>query len=191
MITHLENVNAIEKLSEIDVIGFGFVKRIPKWAVKQSITLQLAKAYDVKTNTLIVDVGNIWVNSELIGKALGIRDGDRKKVSEESTSRKQSQKRAHKTRATHKESKDESVKSRHRKSSEKLPPRPVETKVPDTHTAPQAITKIGTRKKLPVIKGKSCKGSTEAHESPMCNERPIVPLDSDEDDDQPIAQRRR
>lgn len=34
-----------------------------------------SKAYDVETNTLIVDIRNIHVNFELIGKALGIRDG--------------------------------------------------------------------------------------------------------------------
>ncbi|XLU45260.1 hypothetical protein S245_040074, partial [Arachis hypogaea] len=75
MVTHLESITTVEKLLEIDTIGFGFVKRIPKWSVKQSIMKQLAFAYDVDTNTLIVDVGNICINSELIGKALGIRDG--------------------------------------------------------------------------------------------------------------------
>ncbi|QHO10881.1 uncharacterized protein DS421_15g493430 [Arachis hypogaea] len=76
MITHLENINVIAKLAEIDTIGFGFVKRIPKWAVKESIMIiQLVKAYDVDTNTLIVDVSNIRINSELIGRALRIRDG--------------------------------------------------------------------------------------------------------------------
>ncbi|QHN84668.1 uncharacterized protein DS421_16g530680 [Arachis hypogaea] len=72
MITHLQEINADAKLAEIDAIGFGFVKQIPHWAVKQTIMIQLARAYDVETETLIVDVGNIPVSAELIGRALGI-----------------------------------------------------------------------------------------------------------------------
>ncbi|QHO19751.1 uncharacterized protein DS421_11g331790 [Arachis hypogaea] len=72
MITHLQEMNANAKLAEIDSIGFGFVKQIPRWAVKQTIMIQLARAYDVETVTLIVDVGDIPVSSELIGRALGI-----------------------------------------------------------------------------------------------------------------------
>ncbi|KAL4299912.1 hypothetical protein AHAS_Ahas17G0148300 [Arachis hypogaea] len=74
IITDLEKNNANVKLAEIDAIGFGFVKRIPHWAVKQSIMVQLAKAYDVDTNTLIVDVGNICINAELVGRDLSIPD---------------------------------------------------------------------------------------------------------------------
>ncbi|KAL4293888.1 hypothetical protein AHAS_Ahas18G0173100 [Arachis hypogaea] len=74
-ITHLENNNGNSKLAEIEAIGFGFVKRIPYWPMKQSIVVQLAKAYDVDSNTLQVDVGNIRINAELIGKALGISSG--------------------------------------------------------------------------------------------------------------------
>ncbi|XLU74988.1 hypothetical protein S245_034041, partial [Arachis hypogaea] len=48
-----------------------------------------------------------------------------------------------------------------------------------------------TRKKLPIIRGRSHDKSTAAHEGPSCNKRHIVPSDSDEDDDVPIAQRRR
>ncbi|QHO01050.1 uncharacterized protein DS421_13g411630 [Arachis hypogaea] len=69
MITHLQEMNANAKLAEIDSIGFGFVKQIPRWAVKQTIMIQLARAYDVETDTLIVDVGDIPVSSELIGRA--------------------------------------------------------------------------------------------------------------------------
>ncbi|XLS92750.1 hypothetical protein HN51_068758 [Arachis hypogaea] len=59
------------------------------------------------------------------------------------------------------ESKDGSVKSRYRKSSEKLPPRSVETKEPDNHTTPQQEeTRIGTSKKLPVVRDKSWKESS-------------------------------
>ncbi|XLS47989.1 hypothetical protein HN51_022347, partial [Arachis hypogaea] len=72
MITHLQEMNADAKLAEIDSIGFGFVKQIPHWTVKQTIMIQLARAYDVETDTLIVDVGDIPVSSELIGRALGI-----------------------------------------------------------------------------------------------------------------------
>ncbi|QHO28485.1 uncharacterized protein DS421_7g217100 [Arachis hypogaea] len=72
MITHLQEINADAKLAENDSIGFGFVKQIPRWAVKQTIMIQLARAYDVVTNTLIVDVGDIPVSAELIGRALGI-----------------------------------------------------------------------------------------------------------------------
>ncbi|QHO51375.1 hypothetical protein DS421_1g30350 [Arachis hypogaea] len=75
MIIRLEEINADAKLAEIDVIGFGFVKKISHWAMKQRIMIQLAKAYDVETDTLIMDVKNIRVNAELIGSALGICSG--------------------------------------------------------------------------------------------------------------------
>ncbi|QHO05730.1 uncharacterized protein DS421_14g448590 [Arachis hypogaea] len=38
--------------------------------------IQLARAYDVETDTLIVDVRNIRINAELIGRALGIPYSD-------------------------------------------------------------------------------------------------------------------
>ncbi|QHO00077.1 uncharacterized protein DS421_13g403340 [Arachis hypogaea] len=40
------------KLAEIEAIGFDFLRRVPQWHVKQIIMLQLARAYDMETNTL-------------------------------------------------------------------------------------------------------------------------------------------
>ncbi|XLR10751.1 hypothetical protein S83_038689, partial [Arachis hypogaea] len=79
---------------------------------------------------------------------------DRKRGIKESTSTKQSQRRAPKKREAHK-------------------------------------ARTGTRKKLPIIRGRSRDNSTAAYEGPSCNERHVEPSESDEDDDVPIAQRRR
>ncbi|QHN87100.1 uncharacterized protein DS421_16g552060 [Arachis hypogaea] len=72
LFTHLERHNEQAKLAEIEAIGFDFLHRVPQWHVKQSIMLQLAKAYDVKTNTLRVDAGDIRITAELIGNVFGI-----------------------------------------------------------------------------------------------------------------------
>ncbi|QHO41639.1 uncharacterized protein DS421_5g147490 [Arachis hypogaea] len=47
-------------------------KKVPYWQVKQSIMLQLVRAYDVDSITLKVDAGDIRITTELIGKVLGI-----------------------------------------------------------------------------------------------------------------------
>ncbi|QHO10887.1 uncharacterized protein DS421_15g493490 [Arachis hypogaea] len=177
-------------------------------------------------NTLIVDVSNIRVNSELIGRALGIRDGgfaipELNKKNPAHMAIKEQFKNKNINHPVHgpldccrepepwviawtvaeldkkatnvlaDESKDGSVKSRHCKSSEKSPPRPIETKELDSHTTPQEETRIGTRKKLPVVRGKSWKGNTATHEAPTCKERPVVSSNSDDDDDEPLAGRGR
>ncbi|QHO50468.1 uncharacterized protein DS421_1g22760 [Arachis hypogaea] len=72
LFTHLERHHERDKLDEIEAIGFGFLRRVPQWHVKQSIMLQLAKAYDVDTDTLMVDAGNIHISAELIGSVFGI-----------------------------------------------------------------------------------------------------------------------
>ncbi|XLU48787.1 hypothetical protein S245_043601, partial [Arachis hypogaea] len=72
LFTHLERHHERAKLDEIEAIGFGFLRRVPQWHVKQSIMLQLARAYDVDTNTLMVDAGNIRISAELIGSVFGI-----------------------------------------------------------------------------------------------------------------------
>ncbi|KAL4381633.1 hypothetical protein AHAS_Ahas04G0153000 [Arachis hypogaea] len=88
------------------------------------------------------------------------------------------------------ESNDGSVKSGNRKSSKQPPFRPVGTKLPESHTAAQEETRIGTRKKLPIVRGKSCKGSTTALEAPKRKERLIDATDSNDDDNKPLARRR-
>ncbi|XLU20570.1 hypothetical protein S245_056636 [Arachis hypogaea] len=72
LFTHLERHNEQAKLAKIDAIGFDFLRRVPQWHVKQSIMLQLARAYDVETNTLKVDAGDIRIIAELIGNVFGI-----------------------------------------------------------------------------------------------------------------------
>ncbi|QHN79002.1 uncharacterized protein DS421_19g666320 [Arachis hypogaea] len=72
LFTHLERHNGQAKLAEIEAIGFDFLRRVPQWYVKQSIMLQLARAYDVETNTLKVDAGDIRITAELIGNVFGI-----------------------------------------------------------------------------------------------------------------------
>ncbi|RYR68601.1 hypothetical protein Ahy_A03g015079 [Arachis hypogaea] len=62
-------------------------------------------------------------------------------------------------------------------------------RAPKNRVAHKART--GTRKMLPIIRGRSRDNSTAAHEGPSCNERHVVPSDSDKNDDVPIAQRRR
>ncbi|QHO00532.1 uncharacterized protein LOC110269610 [Arachis ipaensis] len=72
LFTHLERHNEQAKLAEIEAIGFDFLRRVPQWHVKQSIVLQLARAYDVETNTLRVDAEDIRITAELIGNVFGI-----------------------------------------------------------------------------------------------------------------------
>ncbi|QHO42750.1 uncharacterized protein DS421_5g156920 [Arachis hypogaea] len=64
LFTHLERHHEQAKLDEIEAIGFGFLRCVPQWHVKQGIMLQLARAYEVDTNTLI--------SAELIGSVFGI-----------------------------------------------------------------------------------------------------------------------
>ncbi|QHN85301.1 uncharacterized protein DS421_16g536230 [Arachis hypogaea] len=299
MITHLQEINADAKLAEIDAIGFGFVKKIPHWAVKQKIMIQLARAYDVETDTLIVDVGNIRVNAELIGRALRIpssgvdipkiekknpahreikeqfkkktttqlcdfvytcpmdTEADRmnfrsllavmlneltvqsfhpalvlsaaKAWSTRALSRtrarltawtaselekkatnvidevpskrgqksvrsqnfkpgrrvqnlplKKSGKRECRTRAVQKECKEASITNEDHKKSAKMPSRPFESKLLGSHTAALGESKIGTQRKLPVVRPKSSKGSSIARVAQRCKERLAVVSDSDD-----------
>ncbi|RYR20580.1 hypothetical protein Ahy_B03g065757 [Arachis hypogaea] len=306
MVTHMESINAVEKLLEIDAIGFGFVKRIPKRAVKQSMMKQLARAYDVDTNTLIVDVENIRINSVLIGKALGIRDGESSSSRHQSTVSEKDNHRATRFHvflshgyqcATGKFQKVlhpggaenvlmpnkstnyipvahpsyfdvtdpsrfnwahkifkwlglsiEKFQSKNHKTCggcmfallrlqhdpldhcreqepwviawtaaklekkaanvlaevaleigrDRARNQPPLNKADGGHTRIERRissfrnrdARTGTRKKLSIVRGRSCDYSTTSHEGPSCNERYIVPSDSDKDDDVPIAQRR-
>ncbi|XP_020979548.1 uncharacterized protein LOC110272086 [Arachis ipaensis] len=72
MMSQLTKNNAVEMLAEIDVIGFGFLMLVLDWAMKQAIIVHLAELYDVETRALIVDVGNIRLNAEVIGRVFGI-----------------------------------------------------------------------------------------------------------------------
>ncbi|KAL4396419.1 hypothetical protein AHAS_Ahas01G0090000 [Arachis hypogaea] len=54
------------------MIDFGFLRLVPNWSVKQAIMVHLAESYQVKPRTFILDIGNIRLNAELIGKVFGI-----------------------------------------------------------------------------------------------------------------------
>ncbi|KAL4373261.1 hypothetical protein AHAS_Ahas05G0064100 [Arachis hypogaea] len=75
MMSMLTKNNSIEKLVEIDQIGFGFLRLVPNWPVKQAIMVHLAESYQVKTRTFILDVGNFRLNAELIEKVFDISSG--------------------------------------------------------------------------------------------------------------------
>ncbi|RYQ98270.1 hypothetical protein Ahy_B08g094323 [Arachis hypogaea] len=72
MMSTLSKNNSVEKLAEIDEIGFGFLRLVPNWSVKQAIMVHLAESYQVKQRTFILDIGNIRLNAELIGKVFGL-----------------------------------------------------------------------------------------------------------------------
>ncbi|XP_020959962.1 uncharacterized protein LOC107646705 [Arachis ipaensis] len=72
MMRTLSNNNSVEKLAEIDEIGFRFLRRVPNWSVKQAIMVHLAESYQVKQRTFVLDIGNIRLNAELIGKVFGL-----------------------------------------------------------------------------------------------------------------------
>ncbi|KAL4344125.1 hypothetical protein AHAS_Ahas11G0147100 [Arachis hypogaea] len=63
------------KLDEIEEIGFGFLKLVPKWQVRQGIMVMLAKAYDTETSTLKLENGNIRIMPELFQRLFGIPPG--------------------------------------------------------------------------------------------------------------------
>ncbi|QHO06584.1 uncharacterized protein DS421_14g455960 [Arachis hypogaea] len=75
MMSTLSKNNSVEKLAEIDLIGFGFLRLVPNWSVKQAIMVHLAESYQVKPRNFILDIGNIRLNAELIGKVFGIPSG--------------------------------------------------------------------------------------------------------------------
>ncbi|XP_020979302.1 uncharacterized protein LOC110271939 isoform X1 [Arachis ipaensis] len=68
----LETNQAQAKLDEIEEIGFGFLKLVPKWNVKQGIMVMLAKAYDTETSTLKVADGVIRIGAELFERLFEI-----------------------------------------------------------------------------------------------------------------------
>ncbi|XLR28008.1 hypothetical protein S83_055908 [Arachis hypogaea] len=72
MMSTLSKNNSVEKLAEIDEIGFEFLRLVPNWSVKQAIMVHLAESYQVKPRTFILDIGNIRLNAELIGRVVGI-----------------------------------------------------------------------------------------------------------------------
>ncbi|KAL4293467.1 hypothetical protein AHAS_Ahas18G0131000 [Arachis hypogaea] len=65
MFEDLETNQVQAKLQEIEAMGFGFLKLVLRWHVKQSIIILLAKAYNTETGTLPVDHGNIRIEPEL------------------------------------------------------------------------------------------------------------------------------
>ncbi|XP_072068396.1 uncharacterized protein [Arachis hypogaea] len=56
-------------------MGFGFLKLVPRWPVKQGIMVSLVKAYNTETSTLTVDHGNIRIGPELFQRVFGIPPG--------------------------------------------------------------------------------------------------------------------
>ncbi|QHO41637.1 uncharacterized protein LOC107488621 isoform X1 [Arachis duranensis] len=72
MMRTISKNNSVEKLVDIDEIGFGFLRRVPNWSVKQAIMVHLAESYQVKQRTFILDIDNICLNAELIGKVFGL-----------------------------------------------------------------------------------------------------------------------
>ncbi|KAL4277131.1 hypothetical protein AHAS_Ahas20G0276500 [Arachis hypogaea] len=72
MMSTLSKNNSVEKLAEIDEIGFGFLRLVPNWLVKQAIMVHIAESYQVKQRTFILDIGNICLNAEFIGKVFGL-----------------------------------------------------------------------------------------------------------------------
>ncbi|KAL4371643.1 hypothetical protein AHAS_Ahas06G0186300 [Arachis hypogaea] len=66
MMSMLSKNNLVDKLAEIDLIGFGFLRLVLNWSVKQAIMVRLAESYQVKQRTFILDIGNIRLNTELI-----------------------------------------------------------------------------------------------------------------------------
>ncbi|XLR45347.1 hypothetical protein S83_030007, partial [Arachis hypogaea] len=106
--------------------------------------------------------------------------GDRKRGTKESTSTKQSQRRAPKKREAHKKL---------------LFAYHPGVSIICVNYLRSSFTnqegRTGTGKKLPIIRGRSRDNSTTSRECPSCTERHVEPSESDEDDDVPIAQRRR
>ncbi|QHO33762.1 uncharacterized protein DS421_9g261070 [Arachis hypogaea] len=236
MITHLQEMNADAKLAEIDSIEFGFVKQIPRWAVKQTIMIQLARTYDVETDILTVDVGNIPVSSKLIGRALGIPSNDPRKFNwaqktfkwlgkaiETHQNKKletcggcmfalmllyfqrlrhgplercqepepwltawtpsELEKKANNV--IDEECNEASVKNMDYKKPAETPSMTCESKLPGSPTEPPGESKIGTRRKLLVIRPKFCKGSHTARVAETHKKRIAVVSDSDDDDHMP------
>ncbi|MED6191061.1 hypothetical protein PIB30_112348, partial [Stylosanthes scabra] len=60
------------KLQEIDKMGFGGLKYIPKWSVDQESYLYLAENFNLIRNYIRTDVDDITVNAAIIGRALGL-----------------------------------------------------------------------------------------------------------------------
>ncbi|MED6175930.1 hypothetical protein PIB30_082973 [Stylosanthes scabra] len=74
-----------EKIKEIEAMGFGDLKYIPKWKVNQPLMLALASSYDRKLKSLVVGTRNIPITVELIGRCLGFpNNGDSFKAIETS-----------------------------------------------------------------------------------------------------------
>ncbi|QHN87529.1 uncharacterized protein DS421_16g555900 [Arachis hypogaea] len=72
MMSTLSKNNSVEKLAEIDEIRFRFLRIVSNWSVKQAIMVHLAESYQVKQRTFLLNIGNIRLNAELIGRVFGI-----------------------------------------------------------------------------------------------------------------------
>ncbi|KAL4300061.1 hypothetical protein AHAS_Ahas17G0163200 [Arachis hypogaea] len=242
-------------MHEIDAMGFRFLRQILYWVVKQSIMVQLARAYNIDTSTLRLDVGNIPINTELIERLLDIpssgddypeldknnashmgciRDktekdenlkGGASKKSTKPHSKEVYQKMARKisalpmhgynsgvlirifawlftyfldvseqgsTRAT--EMEEGPIKRQSCKKTEPPPSRLGHTKPSEKHSTTHNISGRGTKRKVRIVKGKSCIDSTKSPAKRAASrpkETPFVASDSDDEDNEPIAKRMR
>ncbi|KAL4316568.1 hypothetical protein AHAS_Ahas15G0298100 [Arachis hypogaea] len=71
MMHHMEKTQADVRLAKIEAIGFGFLRLLPWWPMKQDIMVALARSYNLDRNTLQLDVDNIPINAKLIDMFLG------------------------------------------------------------------------------------------------------------------------
>ncbi|MED6144302.1 hypothetical protein PIB30_014384 [Stylosanthes scabra] len=61
-----------KKLSEVEDMGFGFLKHIPKWFVNQKMMVALAKSYDRDTHSLSVGTRKIRIEVETVAYCFGL-----------------------------------------------------------------------------------------------------------------------
>ncbi|KAL4307103.1 hypothetical protein AHAS_Ahas16G0244800 [Arachis hypogaea] len=139
-----------------------------------------------------------WTASELEKKASNVIDegpiGRRakfrekpklqtKKKGREHATEKKSRKRECRSKSAQKECKEASVTSVDYKKPAETPSRTCESKLPGSPTAPPGESKIGTRRKLPVVRPKSVKGSRTARVAETRKERSAIVSDFDDDDE--------
>ncbi|XLR02140.1 hypothetical protein HN51_056972 [Arachis hypogaea] len=71
MMDHLKDKYPI-KYQEVEKMGFGCLRHIPKWSMSQDLIVALARSYNKDRMHLEVETGDIPVNARVIGQALGL-----------------------------------------------------------------------------------------------------------------------
>ncbi|RYQ97899.1 hypothetical protein Ahy_B08g093975 [Arachis hypogaea] len=71
MMEHLKDKYPI-KYQEVEKMGFGCLRHIPKWSMNQDLIVALARSYNKDRMHLEVETGDIPVNARVIGQALGL-----------------------------------------------------------------------------------------------------------------------